>query len=162
MNSVTIGTTLQSLRENSGLSTTHVSLLLKSTYAIESNQADLLHYESGNKSPDISCFLALCSIYGCHDILHTFGYTKTRTTLDAPNTEENLILQKYRLLPTEEKSIILGALHIKKDKSLQRIPFWSAGKTLLQWTSTRNRTLGHYVLKSIPCQQFDIVLMPNQ
>lgn len=147
MNSVTIGTILKKLREDAKLSPPDVVAILKSNYSIELSLRTLFSYESGCSTPDVTIFLALCTIYHCQDILYTFGYSNKKITFHRSNSDEEVIINKYRALPAIEKNIILGALGIKKGILLQKSSSLNARGHFLLWISQRHRTLGHYVLK---------------
>ncbi|MBP3609499.1 MAG: helix-turn-helix transcriptional regulator [Lachnospiraceae bacterium] len=121
MDSITIGTTLRTLRENANLSAKDVSEILKNKYAIDMNYRTLFNYEKGRSSPDIDRFLTLCQIYDCYDILYTFGYTEKKNAFTPIPPEEELIIKKYNSLPPSGKNMILGALGIEKEKQQQRI-----------------------------------------
>lgn len=135
MNSVTIRTALKRLRTNLQLSPQDVSVLLHSKYSIEVSAQTLLDYEAGSSTPDISHFLALCKLYDCPDVLHTFGYSDENFAFCKLLPEEQQIINNYRKLPTLEKNMILGALGIKKERVLQRIALLTDKGILLSLTS---------------------------
>lgn len=135
MNSVTIRTALKRLRINLQLSPQDVSALLHSKYSIEVSAQTLLDYEAGSSTPDISHFLALCKLYDCPDVLHTFGYNSQKSAFFGLCSEEQQIINEYRKLPASEKNMILGALGIKKERVLQRIALLTDKGILLSLTS---------------------------
>lgn len=113
MASSQIGDILLNLRIDARLSAEKVSEILRVQYSILLKPSTLYNYEKGRTLPGIRCFLALCVIYNCSDVLTTFGYSKYADKYSLYATEIEQIIQRYISLTPSEKEIILGALGIK-------------------------------------------------
>lgn len=115
-----IGRTLRELRERNGLTAKDVVEKLRTDYNIEFNHRNIFQYEKNRCSPSTDCFLALCAIYNCTNILHEFGYTEEIKVPKTPIEQENEeIIRRFRSLPESGKNLIRGALGIEKES---RVP----------------------------------------
>lgn len=117
MDNSQIGDILLKLRIEARLSVGKVSEILRTQYSILLNPDTLCNYEKGRTLPNIRCFLALCAIYNCNDILAAFGYSKYTDKYSSYAAEIKQIIQRYILLNPAEKGIILGALGIDAKSS---------------------------------------------
>ena len=113
MNKKEIGTELKKLRENANLTIKDVIIKLKE-YNINISDKTLYGYESNNRSLTSDTFLALCSIYRCKNILEVFSDIEPDYSLIS--TEEQYIIDKYRILDSHGVNIINSILDLEYER----------------------------------------------
>ena len=110
MNNPKLGTILKELRKISGYSIKEVVNQLK-LHNIQIAEKTLYGYENDANTPNIYTFFALCQIYNWEQPLSLLSIT--------PNKNELVLLNKYRTLDEDGKTIIQTLLDLEVKRSLE-------------------------------------------
>ena len=108
-----LGNKLKELRESSSLTGKEVSAKLKES-GFEISDKTLYGYESGIRMPNADVFMQLCQIYGCKNILETFGDVGIDYSI--PDDKEWAMIEKYRTLDSYGSDLVDTVL----DKEYER------------------------------------------